>query len=130
MRRTILSRAILVLLILVVPLVGGAQVGVDATTRIAQQVTQAASTVTLAHTSTGSNLVMVVGVSMNISAQSTFNITSANAHVGATTVYNGTFTGGAGNAFAGVTFPLTASSSPGPPPNPTFPCTPTTPTTL
>jgi len=130
MRRTILSRAILLLLLLVVPLLAGAQVVVDATTRIAQQVTQAASTVTLAHTSTGSNLVMVVGVSMNISAQSTFNITSANAHVGATTVYNGTFTGGAGNALVGVTFTIAGFSGGGTADNGTFTCTASTATTL
>src|SRR5260370_6721982 len=130
MRLTILSRAILLLLLLVVPLLAGEQVAVDATTSIAQQVTQAASTVTLAHTSTGSNLVMVVGVSMNISAQSTFNITSANAPAGATTVYNGTFTGGAGNAFVGVPFTIAGFSGGGTADNGTFPCTASTATTL
>src|SRR5260370_42363358 len=103
MRRIILYRALLLLLLLVVPQLAGAQVAVDATTSIAQQATQAASTVTLAHTSTGSNLVMVVGASMNISAPSTFNITSATTHIRATTVYTGTFTADAGTAFFAVT---------------------------
>jgi uncharacterized repeat protein (TIGR01451 family) len=47
----------------------------SATTSIAQRVTSAATTVTLAHnTITGSNLVLVVGVSMNIQARNTTTV--------------------------------------------------------
>jgi uncharacterized repeat protein (TIGR01451 family) len=42
------------------------QVGIDSATSIGQQVSGAAPTITLAHTSAGTNLVLVVGVSINI----------------------------------------------------------------
>ena len=42
------------------------QVGIDSTTSSGQQVIAAAPTITLAHTSAGTNLVLVVGVSINI----------------------------------------------------------------
>jgi uncharacterized repeat protein (TIGR01451 family) len=69
LRRGIRSGFVLALLLLTIPAATNAQVALDATTSVAQRATQAANTVTLAHTSTGSNLVLVVGVSMNISAR-------------------------------------------------------------
>jgi hypothetical protein len=69
LRRGIRSCFLFALLLLAISLVANAQVALDTTTSIAQRATSGANTITLAHTSTGSNLVLVVGVSMNISAQ-------------------------------------------------------------
>jgi uncharacterized repeat protein (TIGR01451 family) len=99
------------------------------TSSIAQAATQATNTVTLAHnTIAGSNLVLVVGVSLNTTAVLT--LTSANAASGGNTVYNGTITGGGGNAFAGLTFTVAGFTGPGTADNGTFTCTASTATTL
>ena len=67
-RRRIQFRVVLALLLLAIPLAARGQVALDASTSIAEQVTSLAHTVTLAHTPARSNRVLVVGVSMNISA--------------------------------------------------------------
>ena len=54
------------LALLIAPASMFGQVGIDSTTSSGQQVSGAAPTVTLAHTSTGTNLVLIVGVSINI----------------------------------------------------------------
>jgi uncharacterized repeat protein (TIGR01451 family) len=102
-----------------------------ATTSLAGRVTQAANTVTLSHnTIAGSNLLLVVGVSMNISSQASFNLTSALAASGGNTVYNGTITGGAANAYVGLTFTVAGFTFPAAADNGTFTCTASTATTL
>jgi len=53
-----------------------AQVALDASTSAAALLTTATNSITLAHTSTGSNLVLVVGVSMNIFAGNTATVRS------------------------------------------------------
>src|SRR6478609_8953438 len=60
--------ATLVLCSFIVPL-AHAQVALDATTSSSGDLTSGANTLTFAHTSTGTNLVLVVGVSMNISGR-------------------------------------------------------------
>ena len=101
-----------------------------ATSSLAQSVTQAANTVTVAHnTITASNLLMVVGISTNISAQSTLTLTGAIA-AGANTVYTGTINGGGSNAYVGFTFTVAGFTGGGTPDNGTFICTASTPTTL
>jgi uncharacterized repeat protein (TIGR01451 family) len=128
MRRALAASFVFLLLLLAAPLVVHAQVALDASTSISQQVTQAANTVTLAHTTTGANRVLVVGVSMNISAQSAFTLSSVALHAGATTVYTGTITGGAANAYVGLTFVVTGFSIAAN--NGTFTCSASTATTL
>jgi uncharacterized repeat protein (TIGR01451 family) len=51
-----------------------AQVALDASTNASGRLTRFGTTLTFAHTSTGSNLVLVVGVSMNISARNTTTV--------------------------------------------------------
>src|SRR6266852_4225214 len=65
-RRKLQSSLALTLLLLAIPLVAYGQVARDATTSASAVLTTLTNTITLAHTSTGSNLVLVVGVSMDI----------------------------------------------------------------
>jgi len=51
-----------------------AQVAIDATTTSSGSLTQAANTLTFSHTTTGTNLVLVVGVSMNISGRNSTTV--------------------------------------------------------
>src|SRR5450755_4579213 len=104
MRRTLQSSLALAVLLLAIPLAAHGQVALDASTSIAARVTQAASTVTLTHTTAGTNRVLVVGVSMNMSATTVFTLSAAANASGGNTVYTGTITGGAANAFAGLIF--------------------------
>ncbi|HXP17203.1 MAG TPA: DUF11 domain-containing protein, partial [Terriglobales bacterium] len=60
------SWAIPLLGLLITPVALFGQVGIDSATSVGQQVSGAAPTVTFAHTSAGTNLVLVVGVSINI----------------------------------------------------------------
>jgi uncharacterized repeat protein (TIGR01451 family) len=75
------STAVILALVFAFSAFAHAQVAVDATTSNAAELTAAANTLSFPHTTTGTNLVLVVGVSMNISQQ-------ANAVVGSVT-YNG-----------------------------------------
>ncbi len=129
-RRTLQSCLPLMFLLLAIPLAAHGQVALDASTNTTKQVTQASNTVTLAHTSTGSNLVLVVGVSMNTSAQLTLALASANAASGGNTVYNGVITGGSGNAYVGLTFTVAGFTGGGAVDNGTFTCTASTAITL
>lgn len=129
-RRTLQSCLPLMFLLLAIPLAAHGQVALDASTNTSKQVTQASNTVTLAHTSTGSNLVLVVGVSMNISATTTYALTAAANASGGNTVYTGTITGGAGNAYVGLIFTVAGFSGGGTADNGTFTCTASTATTL
>jgi uncharacterized repeat protein (TIGR01451 family) len=127
-RRTLQSGFVPALLLLAIPLAAHGQVAVDASTSIAQRVTRAANTVTLAHTSTGTNLVLVVGVSMNMAAQGSLQITSVANASGGNTVYTGTITGGGANGYAGFVFTIAGFTNAAD--NGTFTCTASTTTTL
>ena len=96
---------------------------------LAQVATQAASTVTLAHNNvTGTNLVLVVGVSVNVSVQSAFTLTQVGNAAGGNTLYTGTITGGAANAYVGLSFTITGFTTAAN--NGVFTCTASTATTL
>jgi uncharacterized repeat protein (TIGR01451 family) len=69
-RQTVL----LCLVLSLATLAGHAQVTLDASTSSSAQLTSGTNTLTFAHTSTGSNLVLVVGVSMNISGRNTTTV--------------------------------------------------------
>ncbi len=71
-----------VLALLSAPAVLFGQVGIDSATSVGQQVSGAAPTITLAHISAGTNLVMVVGVSINITNNTGATVTGV--------TYNGT----------------------------------------
>ena len=70
------------LALLIAPVALFGQVGIDSATSIGQQVSGAAPTITLAHTSAGTNLVLVVGVSINITNNTGATVTGV--------TYNGT----------------------------------------
>jgi uncharacterized repeat protein (TIGR01451 family) len=72
----------LLLASLIAPVALFGQVGIDSVTSIGQQVTGATPTITLAHTSTGTNLVLVVGISINITNNTGATVTGV--------TYNGT----------------------------------------
>jgi uncharacterized repeat protein (TIGR01451 family) len=127
-RRTLRSGFALALLLLAISHAAHGQVAIDASTSIAQRVTAAASTVTLGHTSTGSSLVLVVGVSMNMSNQGSLSLTSVANASGGNTVYTGTITGGASNAYTGFVFTVAGFTNGAN--NGTFTCTASTATTL
>jgi uncharacterized repeat protein (TIGR01451 family) len=76
------SRLVLLLALLIAPVALFGQVAIDSTTSSGQQVSGAAPTVTLVHTSTGTNLVLVVSVSINITNNTAATVTGV--------TYNGT----------------------------------------
>src|SRR5947209_178176 len=69
-RKTILARTVLILGVVLglLPVAVRGQVAFDASTSGSGRLTSLANTLTVAHTSSGTNLVLVVGISMNISA--------------------------------------------------------------
>ena len=90
-----------------------AQVALDAVTSAGSSLTQAANTLSFTHTTTGSNLVLVVGVSMNISARNTATVSGI--------TYNGAALTSAGTAISNsnrrteiwyLTAPATGSNLP------------------
>jgi len=84
--------AALVLCSFMVP-VAHAQVALDASTSSSGDLTSDANTLTFAHTSTGTNLVLVVGVSLNISGRAGTAVSGV--------TYNGTALQSAGNQLNG-----------------------------
>lgn len=69
--RKLFACPIATFLFLLVQVVAHAQVAIDSVTTGSGSLTQAANTLSFNHTSTGTNLVLVVGVSMNISGRNT-----------------------------------------------------------
>lgn len=73
-RRRLLSTVLAVATLLCVGVTAHAQVALDSVSTASGDLTQGANTLTFAHTSTGTNLVLVVGVSLNISGRNSTTI--------------------------------------------------------